>query len=73
VAHIDFSSILAINQDEPPHIHIEREDNIAKFWLYPIRLQKSGGFSRDEINRIQRLIQENQEHLIRSWNEFFGS
>ncbi len=24
--------------DEPLHIHIERDDKIAKFWLDPIRL-----------------------------------
>lgn len=31
------------DRDEPPHVHVEREDKIAKFWLDPIRLQKSGG------------------------------
>ncbi|WHZ29800.1 MAG: hypothetical protein OJF51_004602 [Nitrospira sp.] len=31
------------DRDELPHIHIEREDKVAKFWLDPIRLQGSGG------------------------------
>lgn len=44
----------------------------AKFWLDPVRLSSSGGFSRSEINRIQKLIEENQEHLLRSWNEYFS-
>jgi hypothetical protein len=26
------------DRDEPPHIHVEREDKIAKCWLNPIRL-----------------------------------
>lgn len=56
---------------EPPHIHIERELMKAKFWLDPVRLQSSGGFSRSEINRIERLVEENKELLLRSWNEFF--
>ena len=56
---------------EPPHIHIEREQMTAKFWLSPVRLQSSGGFSRGEINRIQRLVEENREYFLRSWNEFF--
>ncbi|HLE15589.1 MAG TPA: DUF4160 domain-containing protein, partial [Anaerolineales bacterium] len=51
------------DQDEPPHIHVEREDNIAKFWLEPVRLQKSGGFNREEITKIQRIIIENREIL----------
>ena len=60
------------DQDEPLHIHVEREDNIAKFWLEPVRLQKSGGFNREEITKIQRIIIENREILIESWHEFFS-
>ncbi|KPK07250.1 MAG: hypothetical protein AMJ56_13580 [Anaerolineae bacterium SG8_19] len=60
------------DREEPPHIHVEREDNIAKFWLEPVRLQSSGGFSRREINRIRRLIEENQPGILESWHEFFN-
>jgi len=60
------------DRDEPPHIHVERETMKAKFWLNPVRLQSSGGFSRSEINRIQRLVEDNKEDLLRSWNEFFS-
>jgi len=59
--------------DEPPHAHVERDAKTAKFWLHPVRLQRSGRFSRGEINRIQRLVEENAKHLLRSWNEYFGS
>ncbi len=31
---------------EPPHIHVERDDCEAKFWLDPIRLERSHGFSK---------------------------
>jgi hypothetical protein len=58
---------------EPPHIHIERENKKAKFWLVPVRLENSGGFSRTEINRIQGLVTDNREQILRRWNEFFGS
>ena len=40
------------DRDEPQHIHVERDDDVAKFWLDPIRLQSNGGFSRKEINRM---------------------
>ena len=60
------------DRDEPPHVHVERDDYEAKFWLDPVRLQRSGGLSRSEINRIQRLVEKNREHLLRSWNEFFS-
>ena len=59
------------DREEPPHVHVERDDNIAKFWLEPVRLQYSGGFSRREINRIHRLIEDNQQGILGSWHEFF--
>jgi len=58
--------------DEPPHIHIECEKNKAKFWLDPVRLEYSRGFSQVEINRMQKLVEENQAFFLRRWNEFFG-
>ncbi len=45
---------------------------VAKFWLDPVRLQRSGGFGSSEINRIQNLVEDNREDLIRSWNEYFS-
>lgn len=60
------------DRDEPPHIHVEHDANIAKFWVDPVRLQNSGGFSRTEINRIQKLVEENRGALLESWNEFFN-
>jgi hypothetical protein len=62
----------ASDRDEPPHVHAERDDNVAKFWLDPVRLQSSGGFSRVEINRIEALVTRNQTELLEAWNEYFG-
>ena len=52
------------DRDEPEHIHVERDDNIAKFWLDPVRLQSSGGFNRLEISRIHKIINENHSGLL---------
>jgi hypothetical protein len=62
----------ASDRDEPPHVHVEREDNIAKFWLDPIRLQRSRGFNRVELRRIQRLIDEHYAQLLEAWHGYFG-
>jgi len=59
------------DRDEPPHIHIERDDKVAKFWLDPVRLQSSGGFSRNEIIRIHRVVGEYQIQLREVWNAYF--
>ena len=59
------------DRDEPPHGHVEREDKIAKFWLDPIRLQRSGGFSRTEVGRIQKLVSNHQTQLLEAWHAYF--
>ncbi len=56
---------------EPPHIHVEEEESYAKFWLNPIQLAASYGFSSHELRKIGRIIEENVELLRRSWDEFF--
>lgn len=61
----------ASDRREPVHVHVEREDKVAKFWLDPIRLARSGGFSRKELTRIQRRLREHQEPLIEAWNDYF--
>jgi hypothetical protein len=60
------------DRDEPPHIHIERDQDEAKFWLSPARLQSNKGFSRKEINRIQKLVEEHQEQRLKGWHDFFN-
>ena len=58
--------------DEPPHVHVERDDNTAKFWLGPVRLQRSGGFRPAEVRRIQRLVEQHREELLRSGEAYFN-
>jgi hypothetical protein len=60
------------DRDEPVHVHIERDDKLAKFWLEPVRLQDSGGFSTTEITRLRKLVEDNSDLLLRSWNEYFN-
>lgn len=56
---------------EPPHVHVERDDCEAKFWLDPVRLERSGGFGRKEINRLRQLVEEHRPQLMENWDEFF--
>jgi Domain of unknown function (DUF4160) len=55
---------------EPPHIHIERDDVIAKFWLSPVRLAASGGMTANELRRVEGLVEANAEMLLERWNEY---
>lgn len=56
-----------------PHIHVDRENMTVKLWLFPVRVAFNLGFSRHELRRIERLISENEEKCLRSWNDYFGT
>jgi hypothetical protein len=59
------------DRDEPPHVHVERDEAEAKFWLNPVRLAESYGFNRKEIGRIKLLVEQYQQQLLEKWHEFF--
>ncbi len=58
--------------DEPPHVHITKSGNIAKFWLEPVQLAKNAGFSPHELNEIHDILTRHQQELLGSWHEYFG-
>lgn len=61
----------ANDRGEPPHVHVERGDATAKFWLRPVRIQSARGFRRQEIHRLQAIVEAHAEPFLRSWNEYF--
>jgi len=62
------------NEDgEPAHIHIQRDNMLAKFWLRPVTLASSTRFSSKELRKLETLVSENKELLLETWNEYFSS
>jgi hypothetical protein len=59
--------------NEPAHIHVDRDDKSAKFWLSPVRLARNYGFSPREQNKIESLVKQNQKLLMEAWVGFFGT
>ena len=53
-------------------MHLEREECKAKFWLDPVCLERSRGFGRTEVRRIEALVEQHAAALLRSWHEYFG-
>jgi hypothetical protein len=39
--------------NEPPHIHVDRDDLSAKFWIDPVQLTANFGFRAHELREIQ--------------------
>ena len=58
---------------EPIHVHVERDDKIAKFWLEPVRLANSGGFSRLDLSEIFRIIENHRNKILEGWHDYFGN
>jgi len=54
----------ASDWDEPPHVHVERDDRKTKFWLDPVRLQRNQGFRREELRQIERIIVDHRTQLV---------
>jgi hypothetical protein len=60
-------------QGEPPHIHIQRERMLAKFWLEPVALAGSTRFAAQELRKLESLVEQHHERLMEAWNEYFGN
>lgn len=59
--------------NEPPHIHIDRDNLSAKFWLKSVSLAHNIGFPAKELRKLQSLVMENQKQLLEAWYEYFGN
>jgi hypothetical protein len=57
---------------EPPHVHVDRDDLSAKFWLQPVGLVRNFGFSPKELARIQRLVLQHQVAFLEAWHGHLG-
>jgi hypothetical protein len=55
--------------NEPPHVHVTKEGNEAKFWLDPVRVGREGRFRKSDLRDIQRIIEDNLQFLLNAWNQ----
>ncbi len=60
------------DMDEPPHVHVDRDENTAKFWLTPVSLARNIGFRAKELRVIQRIVGEHATELLEAWHGYFG-
>jgi hypothetical protein len=58
--------------DEPPHIHIQRDRKLAKFWLLEISLADSKRFGGHELREIERMVVDRRDMFLEAWYEFFS-
>jgi Domain of unknown function (DUF4160) len=58
--------------NEPPHVHVDRDQATCKIWLNPVALASSLGFSAAELRVVERLVSSNRAMLLTAWEEFHG-
>lgn len=58
---------------EPPHVHVDRDDRSAKFWLQPVSLARNLGYPVHELRRIRGIIESHQAMFLEAWNGYFGA
>jgi hypothetical protein len=59
--------------NEPPHVHVDRDDGSAKFWLDPVALACNLGFPAHELTRIEAIVRRNAADLLRQWHDHLGT
>jgi hypothetical protein len=58
---------------EPVHIHVEKNDVEAKFWLRPeVRLAYNDGYDARTLRELVAIVDIQRERIERAWNEYFG-
>lgn len=59
--------------NEPPHVHVDRDDQSAKFWIGPVALARNLGFGPSELRRIERMVAQHEQELLEAWDGYFGT
>jgi len=63
---------MSFDCNEPPHVHVEHDDNTCKFWLRRRGLANNDGFSARELNVIRRMIVTHRTEILEAWHEHCG-
>ena len=59
--------------DEPPHIHVDRDNLSVKFWLNSVEVARNLGFSVRELNRIRYILNSRKAFFLEVWHEHHGT
>jgi hypothetical protein len=59
--------------NEPAHVHVDRDNLSAKFWLGSVHLARNVGFPAKELGRLKKIVKEHQKELMEKWNGYFGT
>ena len=58
---------------EPPHVHVDRDNLSAKFWLRPVGLARNLGFAPVELRKILAMVVKRQTAFLEAWHGYPGA
>jgi hypothetical protein len=58
---------------EPMHVHVEKAEKYAKFWLHPVSVAYNYRFNSAELNRLVKLVEARKDEIEDKWNDYFGN
>lgn len=59
-------------EEQRIHVHVVSPDGEAKFWVEPIiALANYSGFSKNQLNYLQKVVQGNKDEIIKKWKKHF--
>ena len=60
------------SQERPIHIHVRSGERVAKFWVEPdVSLAESYRMKSSELRELQKVVRDNRDLIVETWNEFF--
>jgi len=62
----------ANENNEPPHVHVQYQSAVAKFWIKPVAVARNNGMNASELRRAGDLVGKHEDLVKEKWDEFFS-
>lgn len=58
---------------EPVHVHVEKGEAQARFWLRPdVSVAYNEGYDARTLRRLMATVEAKRARIERAWHEYFG-
>lgn len=58
--------------NEPPHVHVDRDEASVKIWLDSLDVAKNNGFKAHEVGTVLDLAGAHREAFLEARHGYFG-
>lgn len=61
----------SLENNEPPHVHVEKAGGYGKWWLNPLRSAGHRGFTIAQLRAIESILREHEQIISDQWRNHF--